>query len=128
MTQATGSRLTETGLSLGTPHYISPEQATGDRQIDGRSDIYALGAVAYEMLAGEPAHDGPSAQAVIAEIADGEPRRLRLLRPSVPAHVEASIHKALAKLPADRFATAATSPRRSSGQALSPSSMRGTGS
>lgn len=106
VTQATGSRLTETGLSLGTPHYMSPEQATGDRQIDGRSDIYALGAVAYEMLAGEPPHDGPSAQAVIAKIVTEEPRRLRLLRPSVPAHVEASIHKALAKLPADRFATA----------------------
>ncbi|HQR16767.1 MAG TPA: protein kinase [Gemmatimonadales bacterium] len=106
LTQANGSRLTETGLSLGTPHYMSPEQATGDRQIDGRSDIYALGAVAYELLAGEPPHDGPSAQAVIAKIVTEEPRRLRLLRASVPPHVEASIHKALAKLPADRFTTA----------------------
>ena len=106
LTQANGSRLTETGLSLGTPHYMSPEQATGDRQIDGRSDIYALGAVAYELLAGEPPHDGPSAQAVIAKIVTEEPRRLRLLRASVPPHVEATIHKALAKLPADRFATA----------------------
>ncbi len=103
---AGGHRLTETGLSLGTPHYMSPEQATGDRQLDGRSDIYSLGCVAYEMLAGDPPHTGSTAQAIIAKIVTETPSRLSLARPSVPPQVEAAIHKALEKLPADRFATA----------------------
>src|SRR3989440_3209058 len=104
---AAGSRLTETGLSLGTPQYMSPEQATGDRLIDARSDIYSLGAVLYEMLAGEPPHTGPTVQSVIAKVVTARPRPLRQLRESVPPHVEAAVLKALAKLPADRFQTAA---------------------
>jgi len=104
---AGGSRLTETGLSLGTPHYMSPEQATGDRALDGRSDIYSLGCVAYEMLAGNPPHIGPTAQSIIAKIMTEAPPRLALARPAVPPHVEAAIHKALEKLHADRYQRAA---------------------
>src|SRR5881296_733818 len=104
---AAGSRLTETGLSLGTPQYMSPEQATGDRLIDARSDIYSLASVLYEMLAGEPPHTGPTVQSVIAKIVTDRPRPLRQLRESVPSHVEAVVLKALAKVPADRFQTAA---------------------
>src|SRR5207245_3033981 len=104
---AGGSRLTETGLSLGTPQYMSPEQATGDRLIDARSDIYSLASVLYEMLAGEPPHTGPTVQSVIAKIVTDRPRPLRQLRESVPPHVEAAVLKALAKVPADRFQTAA---------------------
>src|SRR2546422_7660741 len=107
LTAAAGSRLTETGLSLGTPQYMSPEQATGDRVIDARSDIYSLGAVLYEMLAGEPPHTGPTVQSVIAKVVTDRPRPLRQLRESVPPHVEAAVLKALAKLPEDRFQTAA---------------------
>jgi serine/threonine-protein kinase len=103
---AGGSRLTETGLSLGTPHYMSPEQATGDRDLDGRSDLYALACVAYELLAGDPPHMGSTAQAIIAKIVTEAPPPLGVARPTVPEHVAAAIHKALAKLPADRFATA----------------------
>jgi len=104
---AAGSRLTETGLSLGTPQYMSPEQATGDRLIDARSDIYSLASVLYEMLAGEPPHTGPTVQSVIAKVVTDRPRPLRQLRESVPPHVETAVLKALAKLPADRFQTAA---------------------
>ena len=104
---AGGSRLTETGLSLGTPQYMSPEQATGDRLIDARSDIYSLASVLYEMLTGEPPHTGPTVQSVIAKVVTDRPRPLRQLRESVPPHVEAAVLKALAKVPADRFQTAA---------------------
>jgi serine/threonine-protein kinase len=107
VSQAGGSRLTETGLSLGTPHYMSPEQATGDRAIDARSDIYALGCVLYEMLAGEPPHLGNTVQAVVAKILTDEPEPVTRRRKTVPAHVDAAVRKALAKLPADRFASAA---------------------
>jgi len=103
---AGGNRVTQTGLSLGTPQYMSPEQATGDRAIDGRTDIYSLGAVLYEMLTGEPPHTGSTAQAVIARVLTDKPRRVRASRETVPAHVEAAIERALMKLPADRFATA----------------------
>ena len=106
VSNAGGSRITQTGLSLGTPHYMSPEQATGDRDIDGRTDIYALGAVTYEMLVGEPPHDGKTSQAIIAKVLTDRPRAIRLARDTVPAHVEAAIDRALAKLPADRFHTA----------------------
>ncbi|MBI3983446.1 MAG: serine/threonine-protein kinase, partial [Gemmatimonadetes bacterium] len=106
VTAAGGGRLTETGLSLGTPQYMSPEQATAERELDGRSDIYSLGCVLYEMLAGEPPHTGPTTQAVIAKVLTDEPRRLRLTRSTVPPHIEFAVHKALAKLPADRFGTA----------------------
>jgi serine/threonine-protein kinase len=102
-----GTRMTETGMSLGTPFYMSPEQAMGERDLDARSDVYALGAVLYEMLAGEPPFTGPSAQAIVARVVTEEPRRLTAQRRTVPAHVEAAVLTALSKLPADRFATAA---------------------
>ena len=103
---AAGGRMTETGLSLGTPHYMSPEQATADRHITNRSDIYSLGSVLYEMLTGEPPHTGSSAQAIILKIVSQEARPVSALRKSVPPHVEAAVTKALEKLPADRFDSA----------------------
>ncbi len=103
---AGGTRLTETGLSLGTPQYMSPEQATGDRELDGRSDIYSLGCVLYEMLVGEPPHTGPTVQAVITKVVTEKPRPVTELRDTVPPHVAAALQKALAKLPADRCSTA----------------------
>ena len=105
--EAAGNRLTETGLSLGTPQYMSPEQATGDRQLDGRSDVYSLAAVLYEMLAGEPPLAGPTAQAVIAKLMTERPTRLRVVRSTVPEGIDAAVVKALSKVPADRFAGAA---------------------
>ncbi len=104
--EAGGERLTGTGLSLGTPSYMSPEQAAGDRHVDARSDIYALGAVTYEMLAGEPPVSGASVQAMIAKLMTERPTALRVLRDSVPPAMEAAIMRALAKAPVDRFATA----------------------
>jgi serine/threonine-protein kinase len=106
VSNAGGQRVTQTGLSLGTPQYMSPEQATGDRQIDARTDIYSLAAVAYEMLAGEPPHLGSTAQAIIAKLMTEEPRPLTVLRRAVPPHVDAAVRHALEKLPADRFADA----------------------
>jgi serine/threonine-protein kinase len=105
--QAGGGRLTETGLSLGTPHYMSPEQATADRDPDARSDIYSLACVVYEMLTGEPPHLGGNAQAVLARILTETARPVRNFRSTVPTHVDAALSKALQKLPADRFDTAA---------------------
>jgi Tol biopolymer transport system component/tRNA A-37 threonylcarbamoyl transferase component Bud32 len=101
------TRMTETGMSLGTPHYMSPEQAMGEREITARSDVYALGCITYEMLVGEPPFTGPTAQAIIARVMTEEPRSLTLQRKNVPAHVEDAVFTALEKLPADRFATAA---------------------
>ena len=106
VSNAGGSRVTQTGISLGTPQYMSPEQATGDRDIDGRTDVYSLGAMLYEMLAGEPPYVGNTAQAIIAKVITDRPRSLRLARDTVPPHIEAAVECALAKLPADRFATA----------------------
>jgi eukaryotic-like serine/threonine-protein kinase len=102
-----GTRLTETGLSLGTPYYMSPEQAMGEREITPKSDVYSLGCVLYEMLAGEPPFTGPSAQAIIARVITEDPRALTVQRRSIPPSIEAAVNKALAKLPADRFTTAA---------------------
>jgi eukaryotic-like serine/threonine-protein kinase len=102
-----GTRMTETGMSLGTPHYMSPEQAMGEREITAKSDVYALGCVVYEMLVGEPPFAGPTAQAIIARVLTEEPRSLTAQRRTIPPHVEAAVTKALAKLPADRFGTAA---------------------
>jgi serine/threonine-protein kinase len=107
VSQAGGARLTETGLSLGTPHYMSPEQATGDRELDARSDIYSLGAVVYEMLTGEPPHSGKSVQAIVAKILSERPSPISQTRDLVPPNVDAAVQKALAKSPADRFPTAA---------------------
>jgi tRNA A-37 threonylcarbamoyl transferase component Bud32 len=105
--QAGGERMTQTGLSLGTPQYMSPEQAMGERVITPRSDIYALGAVTYEMLAGEPPFTGPTVQAIVARLMAETPRPLTVLRRTVPAHVDGAVLQALEKLPADRFASAA---------------------
>ncbi|MGK2934254.1 MAG: protein kinase domain-containing protein [Gemmatimonadaceae bacterium] len=106
VSKAGGARVTQTGLSLGTPQYMSPEQATGDRVIDARSDIYSLGAVTYEMLSGEPPHSGSSAQAIIAKLMTSEPQPLNTLRSTIPVNVACAVEKSLAKLPADRFASA----------------------
>jgi TolB-like protein len=105
--EAGGQRVTESGLSLGTPQYMSPEQATGGRELDARSDVYSLAAVVYEMLAGEPPHTGPTAQAVIAKLLTQRPTRIRTVRDSVPEGIDTAVAKALAKVPADRFAGAA---------------------
>jgi eukaryotic-like serine/threonine-protein kinase len=106
VSNAGGERVTQSGVSLGTPQYMSPEQAAGDRNIDARSDVYALGAMTYEMLVGEPPHTGVTAQAIIARIVVERPRSVRERRPSVPEHVDLAIMRTLEKLPADRFATA----------------------
>ncbi len=104
---AGSSRMTETGISLGTPLYMSPEQAMGQREITARSDVYALGAVLYEMLTGDPPFTGSTAQAIVTRAAMESPRAMVPQRHTIPAHVEAAVMKALEKLPADRFATAA---------------------
>ena len=104
---AGGSRMTETGMSLGTPHYMSPEQAMGDRAVDARSDVYALGCVLYEMLVGEPPFTGPTAQAIVAKVITEKPPLVTAARETTPPHLAAAIQKSLAKLPADRFASAA---------------------
>jgi len=102
-----GTRMTETGMSLGTPHYMAPEQAMGEREITPKADIYALGCVLYEMLTAEPPFVGATAQAIIARVMTEEPRSLTLQRRTIPPHVEAAVRTALEKLPADRFASAA---------------------
>jgi tRNA A-37 threonylcarbamoyl transferase component Bud32 len=106
VSNAGGTRVTQTGISLGTPQYMSPEQATSDRTIDGRSDIYSLAAVTYEMLTGEPPHTGSTSQAIIAKLLTDDVRPLTMLRRSVPPHVDDAVRRGLEKLPADRFATA----------------------
>ena len=98
-------RLTETGLSLGTPAYMSPEQASAEPKLDGRTDQYSLACVLYEMLAGEPPYTGPTAQAIIAKRLSEPIPHLRTVR-DVPEAVERAVTKALAKAPADRYATA----------------------
>ena len=104
---AGGQRMTQTGLSLGTPQYMAPEQAMGEKTVDARADVYALGVVTYEMLAGEPPFTGPNAQAIVARVLTEKPRTLAEQRDTVPPSVNAAVLTALHKLPADRFATAA---------------------
>jgi serine/threonine protein kinase/tetratricopeptide (TPR) repeat protein len=103
---AAGERVTETGLAVGTPAYMSPEQAGGSSRLDGRSDIYSLGCVLYEMLAGEPPFSGPTSQAIAAKHLQQHPPPLHVIRDTVPSVVETAVQRALAKVPADRFATA----------------------
>ena len=103
---AGGDRLTETGLSVGTPYYMSPEQATGDQHVGPTTDIYALAAVLYETLVGDPPYVGRTAQAVLGKILQGAPVSATATRSSVPAQVDAAIRKGLEKLPADRFRAA----------------------
>jgi eukaryotic-like serine/threonine-protein kinase len=105
--KASGARMTETGMSLGTPQYMSPEQAMGEREITARSDVYALGAVLYEILTGDPPFVGSTAQAIVARVVTESPRPLLPQRHTIPPHVEVAVLTALEKLPADRFATAA---------------------
>jgi serine/threonine-protein kinase len=101
------TRLTETGLSLGTPHYLSPEQATGERGVGPGADIWALGCVLYEMLAGEPPFGGATAQAVLGKIVTADAPSATAARKTVPAHIDAVIRKSLERVPADRFRSAA---------------------
>jgi serine/threonine-protein kinase len=103
---AGGQRMTQTGLSLGTPQYMSPEQAMGERTIDARSDIYSLAAVAYEMLIGEAPFTGPTVQAIVARVMSEDPRPLMPQRKSIPDHVDYAIMRGLEKLPADRWPSA----------------------
>src|SRR6185295_18311467 len=107
VSSAGGSRMTETGMSLGTPHYMSPEQAMGEREITARSDVYALGCVTYEMLLGEPPFTGPTVQSIMAKVMTEKPAGLIARRDRVPEAVEDAVLTALEKLPADRFASAA---------------------
>ena len=102
-----GGRMTETGMSLGTPTYMSPEQAMGERTLDARTDIYALGCVLYEMLVGEPPFTGATAQQVIARVLTEEPRSLSAQRKTVAPAVDEAVGAALSKLPADRPSSAA---------------------
>jgi len=118
---AAGGRMTETGLSLGTPHYMSPEQATAEKEITARSDVYSLASVLYEMLAGQPPHLGGSAQQIIMKIIAEPVPEVTTLRKSVPANVAAALAQALEKLPADRFESA-----KAFGEALANPAFTGT--
>ena len=117
--------LSEPGLAIRTPAYMSPEQAPGGANLDGRSDQYSLACVIYEMLAGEPPHTGATAQAVLARQQCETPRSIRVLRPSVPATLEQVVLKALAKAPADRFASMAEFARQLTATAGRPEAARG---
>ena len=117
-------RLTETGVIVGTPAYMSPEQASGERNLDGRTDIYALGCVLYEMLAGEPPFTGPSAQAIAAKRVTGPVPAISRVRDTVPPGVERALTRALARVPADRFTSAAELAAALEASALEPVDLR----
>src|SRR6187551_3094096 len=121
LSAAGGTRMTETGLSLGTPHYMSPEQAMGEREVTGRSDVYALGCVLYEMLTGDPPFTGSTAQAIVARVLTEPPRPILPQRHTIPPEVEGAILVALEKLPADRFASAAEFAEALKGRGTAPS-------
>jgi serine/threonine-protein kinase len=103
ITSAGGERLTQTGMAIGTPQYMSPEQAAGEKDLDGRSDLYALGCVLYEMLAGQPPFTGPTVESVVHQHLTVEPPSITRLRPAVPTEIAGALQRALAKTPADRF-------------------------
>src|SRR4051812_15653772 len=124
--QAGGQRMTQTGLSLGTPQYMSPEQAMGEKSIDARSDLYALGAVTYEMLAGEAPFTGPTVQAIVARVMTEEPRSLHTQRKAIPEYVEDAVLRALEKLPADRWSSAREFADALQGSATGSASRAGT--
>ncbi len=120
ITEAGGGQLTETGISIGTPVYMSPEQAAGGEKLDGRSDVYSLGCVLYEMLAGEPPYTGPTTQAIVAKKLSEPVPRVSVVREMVPVSVEAALQRALAKAPADRFPTAQAFSEAMSTDAVAP--------
>jgi Tol biopolymer transport system component len=120
---AGGARLTQTGLSLGTPQYMSPEQATGERTIDARTDVYSLGCMLYEMLTGVAPFTGPSAQAIIAQVITSEAPSVTVKRPAVPPVVAQAIATAIQKLPADRFSSASEFARALEGKATGPQTV-----
>src|SRR6478736_2979509 len=99
-------QLTQTGMAVGTPAYMSPEQAAGERMLDARTDVYSLAVVLYEMLAGEPPYTGATAQVILARRFSETPRPLRTVRETIPEPIDQAVQKALAKAPADRFTTA----------------------
>jgi serine/threonine-protein kinase len=115
---AGGQRLTETGIAVGTPEYMSPEQAGGGKDLDGRSDVYALGCVLHEMLAGQPPFTGPTVESLVRQHLSAEPPTVTALRPSVPEGVVAALTRSLAKVPADRFSSAGAF-----GEAIAPSGV-----
>ncbi len=102
---AGGARITQTGVAMGTPQYMSPEQASGEKQIDARADIYALGTLLFEMLAAEVPHTGPTPQSVMARVITTEARAITTVRPMVPAYIASALSRALARIPDNRFAT-----------------------
>ena len=128
LSAAAGGRMTETGLSLGTPHYMSPEQATAEKDITARSDVYSLGSVLYEMLTGNPPHTGASAQQIIMKIIVEPAEAVTKLRKSVPPNVAAAVAKSLEKLPADRFASAKEFGEALANPAFAVAAGRGEGS
>jgi tetratricopeptide (TPR) repeat protein/tRNA A-37 threonylcarbamoyl transferase component Bud32 len=124
VTEAGGDALTQTGLSVGTPFYMSPEQGTGSENIDARSDLYSLGCVLYEMIGGEPPYTGPNPQAILSRHSQAEIPSVSIIRAQTPPHVEGVIEKALAKSPADRFRTADDMRKALSGEVATSSVKR----
>jgi eukaryotic-like serine/threonine-protein kinase len=105
VTEAGGDKLTQTGMAIGTPHYMSPEQALGSDHVDARSDVYSLGCVLYEVLIGQPPFTGPNSMAIMARHSMEVVPSLQVVRASVPDEVEDAVMQALEKTPADRFQT-----------------------
>jgi serine/threonine-protein kinase len=112
---AGGAQLTETGIAVGTPEYMSPEQAGGSKDLDGRSDLYSLGCVLHEMLAGQPPFTGPTVESLVHQHLSAEPPSVTAIRPSVPGWVVVALERCLAKTPADRF-----NPVAQFGEAIAP--------